>query len=110
MTTERFHRSCVMAGFQARPRHLHSWLSAPSYATVLPCPPSASAPLSSPCPPKPPSASSKTQRERSPGSPRDLADALRINRREAEQALAFLQAQGYVQPARQRGSAHSAGQ
>ena len=43
-------------------------------------------------------------------SPRDLADALRINRREAEQALAFLQAQGYVQPARQKGSAHSAGQ
>src|SRR5258708_12315174 len=40
----------------------------------------------------------------------DLADALKINRREAEQALAFLQAQGYVQPARQKGSAHSAGQ
>jgi DNA-binding transcriptional MocR family regulator len=31
---------------------------------------------------------------------RDLADTLKINRREAEQALAFLQAQGYVQPAR----------
>src|SRR5712672_540911 len=29
---------------------------------------------------------------------RDLADTLKINRREAEQALAFLQAQGYVQP------------
>src|SRR5260370_6847516 len=43
-------------------------------------------------------------------SPRDLADALKINRREAEQALAFLHAQGYVQPARQKGSAHSAGQ
>src|SRR6267143_4140270 len=41
---------------------------------------------------------------------RDLANALKINRREAEQALAFLQAQGYVQPARQKGSAHSAGQ
>jgi hypothetical protein len=31
---------------------------------------------------------------------RDLADTLHIDRREAEQALAFLQAQGYVQPAR----------
>ena len=30
---------------------------------------------------------------------RDLADTLKTNRREAEQALAFLQAQGYVQPA-----------
>ena len=29
----------------------------------------------------------------------DLADTLKINRSEAEQALAFLQAQGYVQPA-----------
>src|SRR5690348_183146 len=29
---------------------------------------------------------------------RDLADTLKNNRREAEQALAFLQAQGYVQP------------
>src|SRR5258706_8273620 len=29
---------------------------------------------------------------------RDLADTLKINRREAEQALALLQAQGYVQP------------
>src|SRR6266403_5763601 len=29
---------------------------------------------------------------------RDLADALKIDRREAERALAFLQAQGYVQP------------
>ena len=31
---------------------------------------------------------------------RDLGDALKISRREAEQALALLQAQGYVQPAR----------
>ena len=31
---------------------------------------------------------------------RDLADTLKINRKEAEQALALLQAQGYVQPAR----------
>ena len=31
---------------------------------------------------------------------RDLANTLKINRRDAEQALAFLQAQGYVQPAR----------
>jgi hypothetical protein len=30
---------------------------------------------------------------------RDLTDTLKINRSEAEQALAFLQAQGYVQPA-----------
>jgi len=29
---------------------------------------------------------------------RDLADTLKIDRREAERALAFLQAQGYVQP------------
>src|ERR1700747_1699142 len=36
---------------------------------------------------------------------RDLADTLKIDRREAEQALAFLQAQGYVQPAQQGGSA-----
>src|SRR5882762_4051459 len=35
---------------------------------------------------------------------RDLANALKINRREAEQALAFLQAQGYVQPARKSAS------
>jgi hypothetical protein len=33
-------------------------------------------------------------------SARDLADTLKINRPEAEQILAFLQAQGYVQPAR----------
>ena len=31
---------------------------------------------------------------------RDLADALKINRSQSEQALALLQAQGYVQPAR----------
>jgi DNA-binding transcriptional MocR family regulator len=31
---------------------------------------------------------------------RDLADALKVGRREAEQALALLEAQGYVQPAR----------
>src|SRR6266478_976051 len=49
-------------------------------------------------------------------SARDLADTLKINRREAQQALAFLQAQGYVQPARrgepahQKGSARSADQ
>jgi len=43
-------------------------------------------------------------------SARDLADTLKINRREAQQALAFLQAQGYVQPARQEGSARSADQ
>lgn len=34
---------------------------------------------------------------------RDFANTLKINRREAEQALAFLQAQGYVQPARSGG-------
>jgi predicted ArsR family transcriptional regulator len=34
---------------------------------------------------------------------RDLANTLKINRREAEQSLAFLQAQGYVQPHRQNG-------
>jgi hypothetical protein len=38
-------------------------------------------------------------------SARDLADTLKIPRREAEQALAFLQAQGYVQPAHQKGAA-----
>ncbi len=43
-------------------------------------------------------------------SARDLADTLKINRREAQQALAFLQAQGYVQPAHQKGSARSADQ
>ena len=43
-------------------------------------------------------------------SARDLADTLKVNRREAEQALAFLQAQGYVQPAHQKGSARNAGQ
>jgi hypothetical protein len=41
-------------------------------------------------------------------SGRDLADSLEINRREAEQVLAFLQAQGYVQPAHQKGSARNA--
>jgi len=43
-------------------------------------------------------------------SVRDLAAALKINRSEAEQGLAFLQAQGYVQPARQKGSARIADQ
>ena len=43
-------------------------------------------------------------------SARDLIDTLKINRREAEQALAFLQAQGYVQPAHQKGSARNANQ
>jgi hypothetical protein len=49
-------------------------------------------------------------------SARDLADTLKINRPEAEQILAFLQAQGYVQPARRaeparrRESARSADQ
>jgi len=41
---------------------------------------------------------------------RDLADSLNINRRDAEQILAFLQAQGYAQPARQRGSARGTDQ
>jgi hypothetical protein len=47
---------------------------------------------------------------------RDLADTLKITRAEAQQALALLQAQGYVQPARrcepahQKGVARSAGQ
>jgi hypothetical protein len=39
---------------------------------------------------------------------RDLAGALKTNRHEAEQALALLQAQGYVQPARQGGAARGA--
>ncbi len=43
-------------------------------------------------------------------STRDLADTLRINRREAQQALALLQAQGYVQPAHQKRSARGADQ
>jgi len=43
-------------------------------------------------------------------STRDLVDALKINRREAQQALAFLQAQGYVQPAHQKGPARGADQ
>ena len=43
-------------------------------------------------------------------STRDLADTLKINRREAEQAILFLQAQGYVHPARQKGSARGADQ
>jgi hypothetical protein len=34
---------------------------------------------------------------------RDLVDTLKIDRREAEQALAFLQAQGYVQPQSTKG-------
>jgi hypothetical protein len=38
-------------------------------------------------------------------SSRDLAKTLNIDRRQAEQVLAFLQAQGYVQPARRSGSA-----
>jgi DNA-binding transcriptional MocR family regulator len=33
-------------------------------------------------------------------TPRDLAESLKISRREAEQALPLLEAQGYVQPAR----------
>jgi DNA-binding transcriptional regulator YhcF (GntR family) len=41
---------------------------------------------------------------------RDLADTLKISRAEAQQALALLQAQGYVQPAHQKGVARSAGQ
>jgi len=41
-------------------------------------------------------------------SARDFADTLKINPREAQQSLAFLQAQGYVQPAHQKGSARNA--
>jgi DNA-binding transcriptional MocR family regulator len=37
-------------------------------------------------------------------SARDLAETLKIDRREAEQALAFLEAQGYVQPANKKKS------
>jgi hypothetical protein len=40
---------------------------------------------------------------------RNLVEALKINRREAEQALALLQAQGYVQPARRGEPAHQKG-
>jgi hypothetical protein len=43
-------------------------------------------------------------------STRDLADTPKITRAEAQQALALLQAQGYVQPAHQKGDARSAGQ
>jgi len=43
-------------------------------------------------------------------STRDLVEGLKINRREADQVLALLQAQGYVQPAHQKGSARSADQ
>jgi hypothetical protein len=43
-------------------------------------------------------------------SARDLSESLKINRREAQQALLFLQAQGYVQPAHQKGSARGADQ
>ena len=43
-------------------------------------------------------------------STRDLADTLKINRREAQQALLILQAQGYVQSAHQKGSARGADQ
>ena len=39
---------------------------------------------------------------------RELVEALKINRREADQVLALLQAQGYVQPAHQKGSARNA--
>jgi hypothetical protein len=42
-------------------------------------------------------------------STRDLADTLKIDRREAQHALAFLQAQGYVQPARHGEPAHQKG-
>jgi len=41
-------------------------------------------------------------------TPRDLAGTLKIDRSEAEQALAFLQAQGYVQPAGPAGQARAA--
>ncbi len=43
-------------------------------------------------------------------SARDLADTLKISHREAQHALAFLQAQGYVQNAHQKGSARGADQ
>lgn len=43
-------------------------------------------------------------------STRDLTDTLKINRREADQALGLLQAQGYVQPAHQKESARNADQ
>jgi hypothetical protein len=42
-------------------------------------------------------------------SNRDLADTLKITRAEAQQALALLQAQGYVQPARRGEPAHQKG-
>ena len=41
---------------------------------------------------------------------RDLADSVKITSREAEQVLAFLQAQGYAQPARQKESGRGTGQ
>ena len=41
-------------------------------------------------------------------SARDFADTLKINPREAQQSLALLQAQGYVRPAHQKGSARNA--
>jgi hypothetical protein len=41
---------------------------------------------------------------------RDLVEALKINRREGDQVLALLQAQGYVQLAYQKGSARGADQ
>ena len=43
-------------------------------------------------------------------STRDLTDTLKISRAEAQQVLALLQAQGYVQPAHQKGVARSADQ
>jgi hypothetical protein len=43
-------------------------------------------------------------------STRDLLEALKINRREADQVLALLQAQGYVQPANQKVSARASDQ
>jgi hypothetical protein len=43
-------------------------------------------------------------------STRDLVEALKINRREADRVLALLQAQGYVQPANQKASARASEQ
>jgi DNA-binding transcriptional regulator YhcF (GntR family) len=41
-------------------------------------------------------------------STRELAECLKINRREAEQVVVLLQAQGYVQPAHQKGTSRAA--
>jgi len=109
MTTERFHRSCaalVLYQCVAQPflavRALLRYSAAVPTQRQRPTLPSLSAEAAL--------SFLKDTKGTLAWSTRDLADTLKISRAEAQQALALLEAQGYVQPAHQKGVARGAGQ